>query len=1070
MVTPSTFTIEPPSQEGSVYITDFTFSFPFSSFFEKITWNLGDRNFVYNKNSVTHSYNFPGIYTVSLSAWNREGFLTTDFAEINLDYIYRDALIFSKVPSENGTAGIKSSEFFTLSLTSCKINEPISVVLQPFNTNSVPHYAVEDKWKYITPRWRFINAQTNETLGDQVSIKTDNLFVNSKVAGVSGQFSFYYVDDSATVRNKCPLLIAATLSTQNFIYPTESLIYPYFSYSNSDVVRASIEWQMNDSIPSQLKISENYINQVYPLKWSNIPIPFLVHCYFNSDDLESFSFLTSAQQGDALSYPLTNELGSLNPVKVILSADGGEVIPENLYTVEVNNVSYPPSAAPLYFQNTDVRGNLTSGYLFTTITPLTSFPQSVVIAVSTVATNQEPDVLEFGYPVGFPINTNVFISNPIASTINRLNLTLYTASECQSVDRYNSLKLLTKGGSLVQDVPIVENFDLATYTLSGNSAIYNLSYNPLKKFIYAADADLDSIYIFNTSLNLLSTVMLSSYTGNDYNVPSYISIDKDSNLWVSLFGNMKVLKFDSNFNLLLSAIPTITVDIATVVEGSLLLEPPIVETDFDANVWVCYAHPMSSMLVKFDGESGNEILQSTELPISATPVSLAIDLFNNVWVACYDSNQILSFDSLNGNLIFEVPEVYHPSYIAFDRSSSLWFTHGINRISVYNIFSGELKTWRFADNILTSINNQYTQQEIDLVLQSNEVWGGLTIDVLNRLWVIDSENNTVVSFSVEDPDGTYSTINALPKPIINRVVRGGETFITENTENNVRSAQAAGDWSGNRWYQKYANAYKTLPINGKSSPFKVYDINESFKIAKVNEDFDTAGYFKSLALPQILKTNDYLFDKFFTAVLGNGDLASESIGETVYEKIANFVQTHGDLETVDIKQLTSFAEAMDVNARNYGGGFPREINKFLNLFSINKHFLRGQIDYDADVDNNVGRILTDVDVVSAGQYIFARSKRYNEFQLVYVTPLDSGESQYTLNLLEVEGFKKPLLDNYYFFLYQPSPVGFKNNIIDWNSDFTTLNYALSTNEDWYGENGIVETMFNNLLTKRLFLD
>ena len=43
-----------------------------------------------------------------------------------------------------------------------------------------------------------------------------------------------------------------------------------------------------------------------------------------------------------------------------------------------------------------------------------------------------------------------------------------------------------------------------------------------------------------------------------------------------------------------------------------------------------------------------------------------------------------------------------------------------------------------------------------------------------------------------------------------------------------------------------------------------------------------------------------------------------------------------------------------------------------------------------------------------------------------------------------------------------------NNIINWDSAFTTLSYSLSTNEEWYGENGLVELSFNNLLTKQLF--
>jgi DNA helicase IV len=63
------------------------------------------------------------------------------------------------------------------------------------------------------------------------------------------------------------------------------------------------------------------------------------------------------------------------------------------------------------------------------------------------------------------------------------------------------------------------------------------------------------------------------------------------------------------------------------------------------------------------------------------------------------------------------------------------------------------------------------------------------------------------------------------------------------------------------------------------------------------------------------------------------------------------------------------------------------------------------------------------------------------------------------------------MDNYYFFEYDiENSNGYKSNIIDWDSPNTTINYNLSTNEQWYGDDQIVELYFNKLLTKRLFTD
>ena len=40
-----------------------------------------------------------------------------------------------------------------------------------------------------------------------------------------------------------------------------------------------------------------------------------------------------------------------------------------------------------------------------------------------------------------------------------------------------------------------------------------------------------------------------------------------------------------------------------------------------------------------------------------------------------------------------------------------------------------------------------------------------------------------------------------------------------------------------------------------------------------------------------------------------------------------------------------------------------------------------------------------------------------------------------------------------------------NNVIDWDSEYTTLDKTLSA--DWYTDNGLIEKFFNYILTKNL---
>lgn len=225
----ATYITVSPDLEGSVYSTNFQLSANIPSTFKKTAWSLGDGTFVYNTTYVEKFYNYPGFYNVSLSAWTDNGVILEDEVDLKVDYIYRDSVILEQIPSEYGTPGKYSIEPFVVSLTSAKINEPICLVFQAYNTRSIPHYAVPEKWQSIVPRWRFVDAETNEIIDGSIVLKTEYLYRDLIPVAVSATKSFYYVDDLSTGTNLntvCPLLLSMTLSTQNFVYPPESLIYP----------------------------------------------------------------------------------------------------------------------------------------------------------------------------------------------------------------------------------------------------------------------------------------------------------------------------------------------------------------------------------------------------------------------------------------------------------------------------------------------------------------------------------------------------------------------------------------------------------------------------------------------------------------------------------------------------------------------------------------------------------------------------------------------------------------------------------------------------------------------------
>ena len=1080
MQTSALFSIYPTSQQGDVYLTEFEVGVYFSTYYKTFSWDFGDGTFSYNVSGTSHVYQLPGIYTISLSAWSAEGFISTDSTQIRVDFVYPDKLTFKQIPSTYGFAGLPPSDPFILNVISSKIDQPISLIFQAHNTKSIPYYAVLPKWKHITPHWRFVDFDTNEIIENPYTVNTQPVYKNGQIVAVSGNASFYYIDDLPTVADEpkvCPLLLSVTLSTLNFTYHQESLKYPYYSYANSDVAVATTAWQINETIPTRLKVTENYLNDIFPVKWSNVPIPILISCQFNPIDLVSFSNSVIVSSCDVLAYPKTNLHGSIYPVKVVLSADGGSIIPEHLYTVEVNNISFSASVAPQYFKREDDVNNLACGYIFTTVTPLTSFSSNIVISVSTVSVNELSSTQSFGFPYGMPIESNVFISNPLCGVINKINSTLHFTNECTNVNYYNETDLLTNTTRDIFSVPVLKNGSATAVLLSGESAIYSMSYDPIKSRLYAADSDQDTILVFDSDNTLIKTLQLSSFTAYGYNTPSCISIDAVGNVWVSLYSNQWIMKFDPNMHLLLSAVPTVALGVPISTFGGTSVSPTTIETDSSSNVWVCYGHPLSSMLVKFDGSTGNELFAVSTLSFSSIPVSLAIDVDDNIWVACYASNTVQCHDSNTGSMLQQLTDFIHPSYIAMDRNNRVWITHGYNLFSVFDSVTNQLSSWRYSpiSKTVISTDNIYTSNDIFLALTENEIWGGLCVDVYDKVWIIDSDTNTAGVFSAQDIESTFSTMEIQPTPTTINVIIGGA--ITAVTLSNRRSAQAGGDWSGNRWFQKYGRFFKQLRLHGVSKPFKIYDVNKSYNITKINEEFDMANHIHSLALPEILHNNENFFEKFLPAVVGNGNPTQESIGRVVYEKIANYIDAHADFNTVNIKQLISFAEQMAVEPNGYGVDFPNEVIRLLDIFSVDKFFLRGKKNTEIDILNKIGDELTLTSTITAGQYIILRDKLYQKFNIVYVNQLSGIVDTYPLSGLVIDGAREPRFINYNFYEFNDASNGYMSNIINWDSSYTSYNdltgsafFNLSSNEEWYGENGLVEIMFNNLLTKRLFFE
>ena len=106
------FTTTPSSLIGDVYATTFTHNL--NNSYKTTVWNFGDGTHAYDQNSASHSYNYPGTYQVSVTAENYDGTKQIDQTSVTANLAYRDAIVFTKIPSF-GIAGRETTTPFTMS-------------------------------------------------------------------------------------------------------------------------------------------------------------------------------------------------------------------------------------------------------------------------------------------------------------------------------------------------------------------------------------------------------------------------------------------------------------------------------------------------------------------------------------------------------------------------------------------------------------------------------------------------------------------------------------------------------------------------------------------------------------------------------------------------------------------------------------------------------------------------------------------------------------------------------------------------------------------------------------------
>lgn len=269
-------------------------------------------------------------------------------------------------------------------------------------------------------------------------------------------------------------------------------------------------------------------------------------------------------------------------------------------------------------------------------------------------------------------------------------------------------------------------------------------------------------------------------------------------------------------------------------------------------------------------------------------------------------------------------------------------------------------------------------------------------------------------------------------------------------------------------------------LSGISNAFNVYRLENFHQFYRKGEEktiYDLLNRYSPNDLNQFPK-----FDEYLNAIAGQGDTLGKS-----WDKITNFAKDHADIDICTIDNIHDKATKMDVLINDFGLEMPEELKRMMNLFSIplpkligtrcvcNTNFANCENCCGKNIcsvckfdkRSNIGEALTLNDYVTAGQTILYKDAQGDIFNFLPIFEQDN-QTTYKLNTLTGGEICSRGFDKYCFFKWdqtkQGNPV---EGIIDYLNPQTLIDRDLTTEEDWYKENGVIEETLNYILTKNL---
>lgn len=1104
--------------------------------------------------SAEHVFKYPGTYNITFTTYSTTGEPTTystttdnTLAQVQVINPLPDLVVFDNLLPE-GSLGVYS-------LPAGQISSPLKIYrYNSWQNNSYldkNHYSImlyasgsksgymslssyyTNKWSHLKSYFGFVEKYSTEqgidsyriidsTKTTSVSVYAERIpgtdvlnfysfpKIGTEFAGTTGTtegLGISFVDQKPGLGENSLVFLYANLDTRGFIelnskflgnnLITQDIPYGYVNYpsqvsylksifnpaSKLEITSNGITIEGSEQTVGPLTAQKLHSFSIYPIKWCGSEIPFVV------------TFKDKNNYTTKCYPPITG-----------VKFDGTD--PTDINTISVGLFKYVGQDPTSSFSSTS---SYQIDATFKTNRDVPNYESSGSYYAGTLTTNQETKSVT--------ICAAALIQDAVFSN---QGTTYGFAGQpgFKNIKRFQKEPIFNNCSNLEVDFSLTGNYN--TYTVSTSSTVA-ISVAPIKSFtdtgldmVWVADADEDRVFIYSLSGTELYTIKLSgapTFTSNftapeernylgDLNSasPSNIAIDKNGNAWVSLYDAVSVIRINSktftvdavvapgfnkqNASYLNSIQYRSLKDTLSGYVGENLILPTCLDTDTENHVIVGYSHPVSGFIIKYD--PNNKIKLFIEIPQLYSLQEILVDKNNNIVAFAKNltentSNPFTVEDILykwnsDGILLSGYPMKFkYIGSLTIDPQQNIWLHHDFCKVSKISPNN------KVAEFFIGSNNfDARYYQGID----------GIGMDINSYLWILHNYDGKI--YFMPTNEGQLPPLSGLyyaNLPGIENIAPDGQQAFYS----------VYGDWTGIRWINKYTEILNPTPriVRGQSNLFDI--IKTTPIITKKNEDFDQTATLKSYILQESLFDKKTLLDNFIGQIVGNKDSLPETLGKTVYEKIANFVLNNSDPDVCNLNALKSLVKSRGLPFYEFLSGYPAKLMRAMDLLSINKcklvgspavrtnNFTMSSLDYSTST--NLGApISIQTGEFKVGEPIIAYEIFSQKYRVITNTVVPE-----TDNIPVILGQKYPLsginykwgwalvtsnkllsgidiAPFYIFYNYLPSnKTEMIDNIVDFNNTQTTLSPNNSGYVNWIKYGGEMDKILGRTMYEGLKL-